>query len=296
MSSATRTILVTGFEPFGGETVNASWEAARKLDGLAPRRIHRAVARLLPCAYDASVKELIRAIETLRPEALLMTGQAARRGVVCVERFARNLDDAAAPDNHGVPAEGGSRSPRRARVARGGGAGQDDCGAIRGAGIPARVSRSAGGFVCNHLYFGALQYLRRRTDGRSPAVFVHLPATPGQTPRGGERRAARRQPKPRRRLERRRRRWSTPEPSKRHEQRAALPSASTAAPPAAGRGCATPTARRSRRRAGRRRTFMSILPRPSPALRAVVDEVHGQGRAGERRPGADRDRFRARRD
>ena len=55
--------------------------------------------------------------------------------------------------------------------------------AIKEAGIPARVSRNAGGFVCNHLYFGALQYL---SDKRSaiPAVFVHLPVTPEQTPRG----------------------------------------------------------------------------------------------------------------
>ncbi|MGC9956958.1 hypothetical protein [Roseiarcus sp.] len=180
MSSATRTILVTGFEPFGGEAVNASWEAARKLDGWRLGEF-AAVARLLPCAYDASVKELIRAIETLKPEAILMTGQAARRAVVCVERFARNLDDAAAPDNlghlrkavaisEGAPERLEAAAPVKA-IAR----------AIRVAGIPARVSRSAGGFVCNHLYFGALQYLRD-TGRATPAVFVHLPATPGQTP------------------------------------------------------------------------------------------------------------------
>jgi pyroglutamyl-peptidase len=180
LSSATRTILVTGFEPFGGEAVNASWEAARKLDGWRLGEF-AAVARLLPCAYDASVKELIRAIETLKPEAILMTGQAARRAVVCVERFARNLDDAAAPDNlghlrkavaisEGAPERLEAAAPVKA-IAR----------AIRVAGIPARVSRSAGGFVCNHLYFGALQYLRD-TGRATPAVFVHLPATPGQTP------------------------------------------------------------------------------------------------------------------
>ena len=180
MSSATRTILVTGFEPFGGEAVNASWEAARKLDGWRLGEF-AAVARLLPCAYDASVKELIRAIETLKPEAILMTGQAARRAVVCVERFARNLDDAAAPDNlghlrkavaisEGAPERLEAAAPVKA-IAE----------AIREAGIPARVSRSAGGFVCNHLYFGALQYLRD-TGRATPAVFVHLPATPGQTP------------------------------------------------------------------------------------------------------------------
>ena len=98
MSNAARTILVTGFEPFGGETINASWEAARKLEGWR-RGEYVAAARLLPCAYDASVKKLISMIEALRPDALLMTGQAARRAAVCVERFAHNLDDAAAPDN-----------------------------------------------------------------------------------------------------------------------------------------------------------------------------------------------------
>ena len=180
MSSATRTILVTGFEPFGGEAVNASWEAARKLDGWRLGEF-AAVARLLPCAYDASVKELVRAIETLKPEAVLMTGQAAQRAVVCVERFARNLDDAAAPDNLGhlrkaiAIAEG---APERLEAAA---PVKAIAGAIREAGIPARVSRSAGGFVCNHLYFGALQYLRD-TGRATPAVFVHLPATPGQTP------------------------------------------------------------------------------------------------------------------
>ena len=178
MSSATRTILVTGFEPFGGEAVNASWEAARKLDGWRLGEF-AAVARLLPCAYDASVKELIQAIETLKPEAVLMTGQAAQRAVVCVERFARNLDDAAAPDNLGhlrkavAIAEG---APERLEAAA---PVKAIAGAIREAGIPARVSRSAGGFVCNHLYFGALQYLRD-TGRATPAVFVHLPATPGQ--------------------------------------------------------------------------------------------------------------------
>src|SRR5271163_727295 len=129
----------------------------------------------------ASVKELIRAIETLKPEAVLMTGQAAQRAVVCVERFARNLDDAAAPDNLGhlrkavAIAEG---APERLEAAA---PVKAIAGAIREAGIPARVSRSAGGFVCNHLYFGALQYLRDE-GWATPALFVHLPATPGQTP------------------------------------------------------------------------------------------------------------------
>ena len=182
MPNAARTILVTGFEPFGGETVNASWEAAQRLEGWRHGDT-MAIARLLPCAYDASVKALIHAIETLRPDALLMTGQAARRAVVCVERFAHNLDDAAAPDNDGAlrralrisrtaPERFEATAPVKT-IAR----------AIKEAGIPARVSRNAGGFVCNHLYFGTLQYLSDKMSA-IPAVFVHLPVTPEQAPPG----------------------------------------------------------------------------------------------------------------
>jgi pyroglutamyl-peptidase len=178
--STARTILVTGFEPFGGETVNASWEAAKRLDGWRLGEL-TAVVRLLPCAYDASIAELIYAFETLRPEAVMMTGQAARRAVVSVERFARNWDDAAALDNRGVMrsavriAVGApDRLEAQARV-------EAIANAIREAGIRARVSRNAGGFVCNHLYFAALQYFRGRKP-TTPAVFLHLPATPEQTP------------------------------------------------------------------------------------------------------------------
>ncbi len=181
-----RTILVTGFEPFGGEAVNASWEAAQKLEGW--RHGHTvAVARLLPCAYDASVRKLVEAIEALRPDALLMTGQAARRGVVCVERFAHNLDDAKAPDNDGAQRRGlrisraapdwlEAAAPVRI-IAR----------AINETGIPARMSRNAGAFVCNHLYFEALQYLGEKKSA-IPAVFVHLPVTPEQSPQGASER------------------------------------------------------------------------------------------------------------
>ena len=186
MSSAAPTILITGFEPFGGETINASWEAAQKLEGWRHGGAV-ATARLLPCAYETSVKKLISMIETLRPDALLMTGQAARRGVVCVERFARNLDDARAPDNDGV-------LRRALRISR---AAPDwleaeapvrtITQAINEKGIPARASRNAGAFVCNHLYFGALQYLSGKKSA-IPAVFVHLPVTPEQSPQGASER------------------------------------------------------------------------------------------------------------
>jgi pyroglutamyl-peptidase len=162
LSSPARTLLVTGFEPFGGETLNASWEAAQRLEGWRHGE-YVAVARLLPCAYDASVKELIQAIETLRPDALLMTGQAARRGAGALRRGLRISRDA--------PEWLEAAAPVRAIVR-----------AVNEAGIRTRVSRNAGTFVCNHLYFGALQYLGA---GKRPipTVFLHLPVTPEQTPR-----------------------------------------------------------------------------------------------------------------
>jgi pyroglutamyl-peptidase len=186
LSSAARTILVTGFEPFGGETVNASWEAAQKLEGWRHGDT-TAVARLLPCAYDASVKLLISAIETLRPDALLMTGQAARRGIVSVERFAHNLDDAKAPDNEGVQRRGLRISRAAPDWLEAAASVRIIARAINEAGIQARMSRNAGAFVCNHLYFGALQYLGEKKS-TIPAVFVHLPVTPEQSPQGASER------------------------------------------------------------------------------------------------------------
>jgi pyroglutamyl-peptidase len=112
-----------------------------------------------------------------------MTGQAARRGVVSVERFAHNLDDATAPDNHGA-------LRRALRISRGAPEWLEAAASVRtiarainDVGIPARMSRNAGAFVCNHLYFGALQYLSEKRSA-IPAVFVHLPVTPEQTPQG----------------------------------------------------------------------------------------------------------------
>ena len=172
-----RAILVTGFEPFGGETINASWEATRALDRW---RCGDFVAHavILPVAYEACVADFVAAFERLQPAAVLMTGQAARRGLVSVERYAHNRARAVNADSRGVVLGAATRSeaerleanaPVRG-VARG----------IWAAGVPTRVSIDAGDYVCNHLYFGALNFLAGSALG-APAVFVHLPATPEQT-------------------------------------------------------------------------------------------------------------------
>jgi len=174
------TILVTGFEPFGGEAVNASWEAAHRLDGWRQDE-WIAVAHRLPCAYDASVAEFVRAFERLRPHLVMMTGQAARRGVICVERIARNRDSATAPDNRGVLRNEVASVAGAPEILEATAPVADVARAICETGFPARISANAGGYVCNHLYFGALNYLRAGSQ-ETPAVFLHLPATPEQTP------------------------------------------------------------------------------------------------------------------
>ncbi len=179
-----KTVLVTAFEPFGGEAVNASWEAARALDGFHCGDTV-AVASRLPCVYDACIAKFVEAFERLKPEAVLMTGQAARRAVISVERVARNGAGASSPDNSGVVRseiawEGPARLEATARPL-------DVARAIRAAGLPARVSSNAGDYVCNHLFYGALRYLLEKAPG-TPAVFIHIPAAPEQTPRRANRR------------------------------------------------------------------------------------------------------------
>ena len=172
-----RRILVTGFEPFGGEQVNVSWQVAQALDG---QRIAGCTvqALCLPCVFGQSLQVLQGALQAVNPAVVLALGQAAGRCDLSVERVAINVDDARIPDNAGAqpvdqPVIAGapdayfSRLPIKAIVA-----------ALREAGLPASVSQSAGTFVCNHVFFGLMHALRRRRSVR--AGFVHLPVLPEQ--------------------------------------------------------------------------------------------------------------------
>lgn len=177
----TRAILLTGFEPFAGESVNPSWEAARRLDGWDCRG-HRVAARRMPCVFGAALLTLEAAVAETDPAVILSVGQAQSRADVSVERVAVNLDDARIPDNAGNqpldepviaggPAAYFASLPVKAIVA-----------AVRAAGLPASLSQTAGSFVCNHLFYGAC-HLRatRRPDLR--VGFLHIPLSPDQAAR-----------------------------------------------------------------------------------------------------------------
>lgn len=168
-------VLVAAFEPFGGESVNASWEAARRLassDGGVE-------VLCLPCTYGGSGAALLDGIARVRPDVLLLVGQAAGRAEICVERIAINLDDANLPDNSGevrhdraIADEGPAAFLTTLPAAR-------LVAGLRQAGIPARVSLSAGTYVCNHAFYEAMRMAARRRRLRAVGL-IHVPITPGQ--------------------------------------------------------------------------------------------------------------------
>ena len=94
-------ILITGFEPFGGQSINPSWEVARALDGLhLPQAQVRAVQ--LPCVFAQAMTVLKRALQDIEPDIVLALGQAEGRSDISVERVAINIMDARIADNAGA--------------------------------------------------------------------------------------------------------------------------------------------------------------------------------------------------
>jgi len=176
-SASTPTILLTGFAPFGGETSNPSWNAVQVLDGIRIKG-HRVVARRLPVEFGASLRELRKAIREVKPALVLCVGQAGGRTQLSLERIAINVDDARIPDNAGAcpidaaivddgPAAYFTGLPIKAMLS-----------ALRGAGIPAEVSQTAGTYVCNHVFYGLMHALRRTPKVRGG--FIHIPYSPEQ--------------------------------------------------------------------------------------------------------------------
>ena len=170
-------ILLTGFDPFGGENVNPSWlavcAAAEKI-GFADVK-----TLLLPTEYYASVNKVTDAINEFRPDAVVSVGQAGGRASVSFEHVAVNIIDSDTPDNAGVslhslnctdgPDKFESTLPINEMVK-----------AVNEAGLPAYISASAGRFVCNHVFYGVSKYV---SDNSLPIKvgFIHVPFIPKQT-------------------------------------------------------------------------------------------------------------------
>ena len=175
-------ILFTGFEPFGGEPVNPSWEAVALLPEEqtfslpdSTQQIQLLIAkRRLPVAFGEVGELISRFIREERPDAVICVGQAGGRSVLTPELVAINRMDAAAPDNAGRlctdepiradgPAAYFSTLPVKAIV-------RD----MKAAGVPAELSLSAGTYVCNCLMYHLLDCLSQASPA-IPAGFIHIP-------------------------------------------------------------------------------------------------------------------------
>jgi len=173
-------VLLTGFDAFGGQSLNPSWLAVQALNR---RKVlgHTVVAAQLPTVFEASLRELDAQLRLHQPALVICVGQAGGRKVLSLERVAINVNDAPLADNagaqpvdtpvvHGAPAAYFTNLPIKAMLA-----------ALHQAGVGAEVSQTAGTFVCNHVFYGLMRALA--TDPRlrhTRGGFMHVPWLPEQ--------------------------------------------------------------------------------------------------------------------
>ncbi|WP_285817924.1 pyroglutamyl-peptidase I [Lactobacillus taiwanensis] len=170
-------ILVTGFDPFGGDKINPAIEAVKRL----PDEINGAeIIKLeIPTVFNKSAEVVKNAIKEENPDYVLNVGQAGGRFGLTPERVAININDGRIPDNEDYQPLGESihedgetayftQLPIKAEAK-----------AIRDAGLPASVSNTAGTYVCNHIMY-QVQYMRDKEFPNIKAGFIHIPFLPEQ--------------------------------------------------------------------------------------------------------------------
>ena len=170
-------IIVTGFDPFGGEKINPSIECVKALPEVEGVELIRLE---LPTVFKESAKRLNEVINDVKPDAVLSVGQAGGRAGITMERIAINVDDARIPDNisqqpidEAIQLDGEAAYFTTLPIKR-------IVKAIREAGISAEVSNSAGTFVCNHIMYQSL-FAATKADKPFKAGFMHIPFIPEQT-------------------------------------------------------------------------------------------------------------------
>lgn len=170
-----KTLLITGFEPFGGESINSAWEGVKLLpEQIGGYALHKLQ---IPTVFGQGARAALDAAKALKPDLILCIGQAGGRSAVTPERIAVNIRDARIPDNRG-------NQPRGERVVAEGPAAcfatvdvMAMALAAEAQGLPATVSNSAGAFVCNDVFYTLLHTF----DGTDTRVgFIHVPWLPEQ--------------------------------------------------------------------------------------------------------------------
>lgn len=170
-----KTLLITGFDPFGGESINPSWEAVKGLpDEIGPYRLHK---MQIPTRFGTAGETVLERAREIGPDVIISVGQAGGRKGITPEVVAINLQEAAIPDNagrqptdtpviSGGPAAYFSTLPVRQMVER-----------IKEAGIPSSLSFSAGAFVCNDVMYTLLHHFQ---GTNVQCGFIHVPFLPEQ--------------------------------------------------------------------------------------------------------------------
>lgn len=170
-------ILVSGFDPFGGEKVNPAYEAVKLLpDNIVGAEI---IKLEIPTVFHKAADVIEQKVKEVDPDVILCIGQAGGRFGVTPERVAINVDDARIPDNEGnqpidvkIKEDGlaayFSSLPIKAMV--------DKMKAVK---IPSSVSNSAGTFVCNHIMYQILYMIDQNYPDKIGG-FVHCPFIPEQ--------------------------------------------------------------------------------------------------------------------
>ena len=185
VSGKTETILVTGFEPFGGSPDNVSGDVARRLDGglvdvlpgagAASAASFQIVSLVLPVSYERAAAAIIEAISRLRPSVVMMTGLSGRTASIEIEKQARNwisaegFPDADGRVHNGVPILAQTPDAVVTELPTG-----ELSAVLSESGHPAVASDDAGGFVCNSTYYCALLAAKAAGTTLTP-VFLHLP-------------------------------------------------------------------------------------------------------------------------
>lgn len=170
-----KTLLITGFDPFGGAAINPAWKAVEALpETIGCYRLHKLE---IPTVFGLGAQAVLEEAARILPDVILCIGQAGGRDSVTPERIGVNIRDARIPDNRGG-------QPRGQRIAEDGPAAyfstvpvEKMAAAIQAAHIPGTVSNSAGAFVCNDVLYTLLH----RYDGTQVKVgFIHVPYLPQQ--------------------------------------------------------------------------------------------------------------------
>lgn len=168
-------LLITGFEPFGGEAINPSWEAVLKLsDKIGDYTLTKL---LVPVVFGEGARIIIEKAKEISPDVIICIGQAGGRDAVTPEMVGINLRYAQMPDNNG-------NQPKDERIIPDGENAYFSTLPVRkiaeeinNAGVTSRVSYSAGSYVCNDVLYSLLSHY----EGKQTKVgFIHIPYSPEQ--------------------------------------------------------------------------------------------------------------------